>query len=370
MDNTKKSPVNTVIDVISGIFLPIVNLLSAAGILKGVLAILTGTDILSAEGETYLVLNAMADSLFYFLPVLLAATAAKKFGAEPFTAVVIAGVLLYPSLTTVLEAGTTVHFLGIPLRGITYHSSVIPMILAAGLLRFVERFLKRVLPEMVRGFLTPLLSILIVGTVTLAVFGPIGAVIGDVLAAGYAFVYGLSPVIAGILLGAAIQPMVIFGFHWSFILIGMNNITVSGHDTVLALMGPAVFAQAGAALAVMFKSKDSAFKSICASAVLSALFGITEPAMFGVNLPRKTPMAAVCIGGGIGGAIAGLSGAQAMSFAFPSLAALPVFYGNGFGLYLVSCLVGFAAAFVLTMVMKFQEAPTAGTSSDLAATER
>ncbi len=349
----KKNFLNWIIDGISGIFLPLVNLLSAAGIMKGILAILTSLAVLSAESETYLVLNAMADSLFYFLPVLLAYTSAKKFGANPYTAAVIAGVLLYPSLTVILEAGTTVHFLGIPLKGVTYHSGVIPMILAAGLLVYVERFAEKILPDMIKGFLTPFLCILIVGSVTLAVFGPAGAVIGDVLAAGYRFVYGLSPIAAGLLLGAVIQPMVIFGFHWSFILIGMNNITVSGHDTVLALMGPAVFAQAGAAFAVMIKSKDKEFRSICASAALSAMFGITEPAMFGVNLPRKIPMAAVCAGGAIGGALAGFSGAQAMSFAFPSLAALPVFYGPGFGMYVVSCLLGAVAAFVLTMVLKF-----------------
>ena len=185
-------------------------------------------------------------------------------------------------------------------------------------------------------------------------FGPFGAVVGDILAAGYEFVYGLSPVIAGLLLGAVIQPMVIFGFHWSFILISMNNITVNGRDTVLALIGPAVFAQAGAALAVMFKSKDKTFKSICASAALSAMFGVTEPAMFGVNLPRKKPLTAVCIGGGIGGALAGFSGVQAMSFAFPSIAALPVFYGDGFVLYLISCLLAFAVAFLVTMFLRFQ----------------
>ncbi|MDO5146033.1 MAG: PTS transporter subunit EIIC [Eubacteriales bacterium] len=355
MEKEKRQSVSsTIIDAISGIFLPIVNLLSAAGIMKGVLAILTTTGVLLTESETYLVLNAMGDSLFYFLPVLLAFTAGKKFGANPFTSVVIAGILLYPSLNTVLEAGNTVRFFGLPLKGVTYHSSVIPIILAAGLLALVEKMLNRVLPDIIKGFMVPLLSILIVGTITLLSFGPVGAIIGDGLAAVYKTIYGLSPIIAGLLLGAIIQPMVIFGFHWSFILIGMNNITVSGHDTVLALMGPAVFAQAGAALAVMLKSKDKSFQSICASAALSAMFGITEPAMFGVNLPRKKPMAAVCIGGGIGGALAGLSGAQALSFAFPSLASLPVFFGPGFGLYLVSCLAGFAVAFAVTMVLKFE----------------
>lgn len=356
MEEKKKTGLAAIIDGISGIFLPIVNLLSAAGILKGLLAVLTAAGILSIESETYLVLNAMGDSLFYFLPMLLAFTAARKFGANPFTAVVIAGVLLYPPLTTLLEAGATIHFLGLPLKGVTYRSSVIPIILAAGLLHFTERLLDQALPDMVKGFLTPLLSILIVGLAALLLFGPFGAIVGDVLAAGYEFVYGLSPVMAGLLLGAVIQPMVIFGFHWSFILISMNNIMVNGQDTVLALIGPAVFAQAGAALAVMVKSKDPSYRSICASAALSAMFGITEPAMFGVNLPRKKPMLAVCIGGGVGGALAGFSGARAMSFAFPGLAALPVFYGPGFGLYMAGCLAGFAAAFTVTLFLRFETA--------------
>lgn len=178
-------------------------------------------------------------------------------------------------------------------------------------------------------------------------------VIGDGLPAGYEWVYALSPIIAGLLLGASVQPMVIFGFHWSLILIAMNNLAVSGHDTVLAMMGPPVFAQAGAALAVMIKSHSPAFKSTCVSAAVSAMFGITEPAMFGVNLPRKKPLIAVCVGGGIGGVIAGISGAQASAFAFPSLVALPIFFGKGFLLYLIAYLTGLLVAFIATLIFKF-----------------
>lgn len=350
----RKSVAAVLIDGISAIFMPIIGLLSAAGILKGVIAILTSSGVLDTTGHTHLVLMAMSDSLFYFLPVLLAYTAAKKFGADPFVAVVIAGALLYPGLTTAMEEEQIIHFLGIPLRSVAYHSSVIPIILAAGLLTFVEKGLKRVVPKLVQSFMVPLLSIFIVGTVTLFAFGPAGAVIGDALASGYSFIYRLSPVAAGVLLGAFIQPMAIFGFHWSFLLIGMNNIMLNGRDTVLALMGPPVFAQAGAALAVLLKSRSRGFKSICASAVVSALFGITEPAMFGVNLPRKKPLLAVCIGGGLGGILAGYSGAEAMAFAFPGLASLPVFFGQGFGLFMAGCGLAFAAAFVLTLLFRFE----------------
>lgn len=353
MKRSAKDIINIVIDGISGIFLPIVNLLSAAGIMKGILIILTTTRVLSTTSGTYLILDAMASSLFTFLPVLLAYTSAKKFGADPFTSVVIAGILLYPNLVAVQASGKTIDFLGIPILGVKYASSVIPIIMAVGMLVYLERWLNLVLPEVVRGFLTPFLCIILVGFATLFTFGPLGKVIGDGLAAGYEWVYALSPIFAGLLLGASVQPMVIFGFHWSLILIAMNNIAVSGHDTVLAMMGPAVFAQAGAALAVMIKSHDPAFKSTCISAAVSAMFGITEPAMFGVNLPRKKPLVAVCLGGGIGGVMAGISRAQATAFAFPSLVALPIFFGKGFVMYLASCLSGLVVAFLLTLVLKF-----------------
>ena len=350
----KKSIMGSVIDGVSQIFLPIVNLLSAAGILMGTMAILTATAVLSSDSGTYLVLSSMAGSLFYFLPMLIAFTAAKKFGANPFTAVVIAGVLLYPSLVAAMEGGTTVYFLGLPLRGIVYRSSIIPMILAAWLLSYVEKLLDRVLPAVAKGFLTPLLSILTVGTATLFIFGPVGAVIGDALAAGYEFVHGVSPIVAGLVLGAAIQLMVIFGFHWSILLIAVNSVAITGYENLSAIIAPAVFAQAGAAFAVMIKSRSKTLRGTCASAILSAVFGVTEPAMFGVNLPRKKPMIGVCIGGGIGGAIAGFSGVQAATFAFPSIVTLPLFLGDGFVIFLVSCLVGFGASMGFSMAVRFE----------------
>lgn len=348
------SLVNKIIDGISAIFLPIVSLLSAAGILKGFIIILTTTNVLATDSDTYLILNAMADSLFYFLPILLAYTSAKKFNANPFTAVVIAGILLYPALNTILESGKTIYFLGLPLKGVTYHSSVIPIILATATLSYVERFFDKIFPDLIKSFLTPLLSIVVVGFITLFLFGPLGAIIGDCLAYIYELIYSFSPILSGILLGAIIQPMVIFGFHWSFLLVAMNNVAVLGSDTILALIGPAVFAQVGAGLAVLVKSKNPQFKSLCASSILSAIFGVTEPVMFGVNLPRKKPMIAVCIGGGIGGAIAGYSGAKAVAFVLPSLASLPVFLGEGFGIYLFSYFVSAVVAFAVTYILKFK----------------
>ena len=351
----KKNVINTVIDTISEIFLPIVNLFTAAGILMGVLAVLTTANLLYPGGHTFMVLNTMASSVFYFLPILLAVTAAKKFGANPYTAAVIAGVLLYPAMIAAMEAETVISFFGLPLLSTVYRSSVIPMVFGAWLLSYAEKFFNKFLPEIIKGFFTPLFSILTVGTVTLMIFGPIGAVISAGLASGYEFIYSAYPVMAGFVIGFIGQPLVIFGLHWGLLLVGMNNVSVNGYDTIMALMGPAVLAQGGAAFAVMLKNKNNAFRATCASAGISAFFGITEPAIYGVNLPRKKPMLGACIGGSIGSAIAGFSGVYASVFVFPSIVTLPVFLGEGFILYVTACVLAVLISFVFTLIFRFED---------------
>lgn len=328
----KKKITDLLIQGISDIIMPVIHLLTAAGIMKGILIILSSMGILSESSDTYLVFNAIADSAFYFLPVLLAITAAKKFHASPFTAVAVAGVLLYPSLTTAMDAAESLRFLGIPMKSVIYHSSVIPILLTVALLHYIEKFFDSHLPELLRSSLTPLFSVVLASLAALLVFGP---------------------VIAGVILGAAVQPMVIFGFHWSLILIGINNLAVNGYDTVLPLMGTGVFAQVGAAMAVFVKTKRKDVRSNCVSASLSALFGVTEPAMFGINLPLKKPMIAVLIAGAAGGALVGMSGAHAMAFGLPSLVTLPIFFGDGFAMLVAGCVLSMILAFVLTLFMKF-----------------
>ncbi|OMF83979.1 protein-L-isoaspartate O-methyltransferase [Paenibacillus sp. FSL R7-0333] len=354
---SKRSLVNIIIDGISGIFLPIVNILSAAGIMKGLLAGVVALELISKTEGTYTVLNAMADSLFHYLPLLLAFTAARKFGANPYTAVVIGGVMLYPSLTTLFANNEVIEFMGMSIKPVNYPASAIPIILAVGLLVYVERFCVKILPEVIRGFFTPLISVIVVSSVTLLVFGPMGALAGDALADGYRTVYNLSSVGAGMVLGAIIQPMVIFGLHWSLVPLAINNISTGGSDTILALMGPAAFAQAGAALAVFIKAKDKQFRTLSLSASISALFGVTEPAMFGVNLPLRKPMIIVCCAGSIGGGMVGMFGSSAISFAFPGLATLPAYLGEGFGGFLIACTTGFLIALIATLCVKLGPEP-------------
>jgi PTS system beta-glucosides-specific IIC component len=349
----RKNLVSAAIETLSGIFLPIVNLLSAAGILKGIVIALSTAGVLSPADTTYTFLYAMGDGLFYFLPVVLAATAAKKFGANVYTALVIGGILLYPSLTDLFEAGRTLSLAGVPLIPVRYPYSVIPIIFAAALQSFLEKGCGKVFPALVKEFLTPLFTTVITVSAVFFVLGPAGKLIGDALAAGYSAVYTMSRIAAGFFVGGLIQVMVIFGFHWGLIPIAMNNIAVNGSDTLLAFFAPPVFAQAGAAFGVFCKTKNRALKTSALSAVVSALFGITEPALFGVTMPLKKPFIAVCIAGALGGALAAYSRAAAMAFAFPSMLTMPVFIGNGFGLLLFSCLFSLLLAFILTLVFKF-----------------
>lgn len=357
--NQNKSFLSKLVDGISDIFLPIVNLLSCAGIIKGLTLVLVTTGVLSDTSDTYAVLNAMGDSLFYFLPIILSNSCAEKFGANRYTAMVIAGVLLYPRLVALMSDKASIDFFGLGIKSVTYSSSVIPTILGCAMLAYVEKFLEKRLPEVIKGFAKPIIAIVLVSLATLFAFGPLGAVIGDGLAAGYDFIYQLSPIIAGLCLGATIQLMVLVGVHWSFILIAMNNVALTGQDTILALIGPAIFAQAGAGLAVLVKTKGNdeqtkKFRSVCITGIVSAILGVTEPVMYGVNLPKKKPMIAVCIGGGLGGALVGLSGTYARAFAFPSLASFPVYFGEGFLMFIGACVLGFVSAFLVSLFLKYE----------------
>jgi beta-glucoside PTS system EIICBA component len=348
VNKQKNSLFSKVIAAISEMFLPIVNLMCASGILKGILIILTSTSVISSSSDTYLILYAISDSTFYFLPVLLAITSAKAFHTNPFYSTVVALVLLYPSITEAFGSGLGLDFLGLPIRTVSYSSSMIPIVMATAFLAVLERFLNKHIHPLITSFLTPLICITTVSLVTLFVFGPIGAIIGDVLAVGYTALYEFSSPLAGFILGGLIQPMVVFGIQWGLVLVALNNVTLTGFDSIIPVLAPSVFAQAGAGLAVFLKSKNLKFKAVCAPTVISAFFGVTEPVLFRVNVPRKRPFFFACLGGAVGGYLAGLSQIQTPAFVFPSVITLPVYYGDNFLLYLSGSLVGLLIGFFLT----------------------
>lgn len=350
-----KSLFSKVIDTISGIFIPMLNVLMAAALIKGFLFLFKNLGFISETDGVYQILYALSNGFFYFLPVFLAYTASKKLKADPFTSILIACTMLYPDITKVFEKGTGLDFLGLPVQSVTYPSSVIPIILAVWLLHYVELPLEKYLPKAVKGFLKPMIALLIVVPATFLVFGPVGALIGNILADAYSALYGLSPALAGAVFGFIWQPMVVFGVQWGMIPVIIQHISVNGIDTILPLLGPAVMGQAGAAMAVSLLSKNKNRKALAFSCGVTAILGVTEPALYGVNVPLKRPMLAACIAGAIGGAIVGNAHAGAVSFAFPSILTLVVYLGKGFWTFFICLLLDFVLGFVLTMLFGIKE---------------
>jgi PTS system beta-glucosides-specific IIC component len=349
------SLISKAIDLISSIFSPLLGILAGAGLLKGLLSITTTFHWLDPAGGTYKMLYAAADSFFYFLPFFLAYTTARKFKTSPFTAMAIAGALVYPDIVAFQAAGTQIDFFGIPVVLMKYSTTVIPIILAVWILSYLESFLKKHLHESIRNLFTSILCLVVMVPVTYLVLGPIGTYVGTGLASGISWTYNLSPIVAGFVVGSIFQVLVIFGIHWGLIPIMLNNITKYGRDTISPLYGPAIVAQAGAALGVFLKTKNKKLKTVSMSAFITGLFGVTEPAIYGVNLKLKKPFIIACLSGGVGGAIAGAYHASAVALVPKSILTFPAFVGPGFIGYVIGFIVAFVLSVVLTYIVGFND---------------
>lgn len=353
--NEKKSFLSIAIDIISAIFTPMLSVMCGSGILKGILMLCTTMGWLTETDGTYRILYAACDSVFYFLPIVLAFTAAKKFKANQFIAVAIAGALVYPDMSAMYSAGEAVSFLGIPVVLMSYSSTVVPIILSIFVLAKFEQFLNKRLPVVCKNFITPTLCLAVIVPITFLVFGPIGNTVGNGLAAAYSYMYDLNPTIAGGILGALWPIFIIFGVHWGFVPIVTNNLAIYGRDTLFTITGPVNFAQAGAAFGVFLKTKDKNLKAVAGSAAASGLFGITEPAVYGVTLKYKKPFIIASIGSGIAGAIVGYAGTGASGFVGCSILTLPAYIGQGFGLFLVACALAFLISAIGTYLFGYSD---------------
>ncbi len=348
----KKGIYQIIIDQITGIFLPVINLITAASILKSVIVLLGNFHILNPEGGIYQVFYAVGDGFFYFLPVFLALSAAKKWKTDEFTSLLIALTLLYPGIVQAVEEGEGLGFGPMHIPQTIYHSSVLPILMAIGLLCWVEKPLEKYLHESIKGFMKPILCCVVVLPITFMMFGPIGTWIGDVLTKLFFAIYEKNAVLAGAFMGFIMQPMVVVGAHWSVVPVSISNIMTNGYDVIMPLVGGAVYAQSGAAFAVALMYQDKERKRMAYQASLTAALGVTEPSLFGVNVPLTYPMICACVAGAIGGSVAGISGAHCNSFAFPSVMTSVAYAGDGFLLFMISMLMGFPLGFLFTMMFR------------------
>ncbi|CAM7787864.1 PTS beta-glucoside transporter subunit IIABC [Klebsiella quasipneumoniae subsp. similipneumoniae] len=320
----KGSLLGQIIDVVSGIFTPFIGVLAASGILKGMLALAVVCGWLTPQQGTYKIWFAASDALFFFFPLFLGYTAGKKFGGNPFVSMVIGGALTHPLMIQAFEAsqapGAAVeHFLGIPVTFINYSSSVIPIILASWVCCWLERKSNALLPSPMKNFFTPAICLAVVVPLTFLLIGPLATWLSHLLAQGYQIIYAVAPWLAGAAMGALWQVCVIFGLHWGLIPLMINNLTVLGHDSMLPMLLPAVMGQVGAVLGILLKTRDARQKVLAGSAFSAGIFGITEPAIYGLTLPLRRPFIFGCVAGAIGGAIVGFSNAHVYSFGFGNI---------------------------------------------------
>ncbi|WBM69494.1 PTS beta-glucoside transporter subunit IIABC [Buttiauxella sp. WJP83] len=312
------------IDLVSAVFTPFIGVMAASGILKGLLAMAVVFGWLSTDTGTYKLWFAASDALFYFFPLALGYTAGKKFGGNPFITMAIGGALTHPVVMQAFDAANqagavTENFLGIPITFINYSSSVIPILFASWVSCWIEKGSNKVLPSAIRNFFTPLFCLAITVPLTFLLIGPAATWLSQLLAHGYEAIYAFAPWLAGGVMGAIWQVCVIFGLHWGMVPLMINNLSVFGHDTLLPLLLPAIMGQVGACLGIFLRTRDTRLKMLAGSAVSAGIFGITEPAVYGVTLPHRRPFIFGCIAGGIGGAIVGFSHSNVYSFGFANI---------------------------------------------------
>ncbi len=361
----KKSVVNTLIDTLTGIFTPILPAITAAGMIKAILSILVVFKFTTKDAQVYQILNFMADSAFYFLPIMLANSAAKKFKCNPYLAMMLGGILLHPNFVGMVaaskETGEAIKFLFLPIYNANYASSVIPIILIVWLQSYVEPLADRISPKAIKFFSKPLITILITGFAALVVVAPIGYVIsswvGVVMNTMNERVSWLAPTILGFL-----SPLLVMtGTHYGLLPIAINNRLTIGYDT---LMYPGMLAsntaQGASALAVSLKTKNSELKQLASSAGITAVCGITEPALYGVNLRFRSALYGAMIGGGVGGFFMGITKVRNYSGGSPGLLTLPSFIGgdsmSSFTFACIGMAISVAVSFIVTYML-YKDSP-------------
>lgn len=368
----KESLFDRFIGTISGIFQPVLGLMSAAGMLKGLNILFSIMGWYSDTSGVYIFLSGISDALFMYLPVILGYTAAQKFKLKPLMGVLLGLALCYPALqlSTLSEASEPIYTLfsgtffsspvyldvfGIPLISIDYTSTVIPIILIVYFASFCQRFFDRVIPDVIKFFIAPMLTMVVALTLGFLVIGPIATFGSNLIAEGVLAVRNFSPMLSGAIVGFFWQILVIFGLHWGIIPIYINNIATLGYDNVMMPFFATTFAQTAVVLAMVIKTKDKQLKRMGIPAVISGVFGITEPAIYGITLPRKTPFIISCIASGIAGAYYGFANLREYIFGgmgifeFPAMID-PKTHGTG---DIVVAVIGLAIAIPIALILTF-----------------
>lgn len=350
----KKNPINRVIETIAGIFTPLLAPLVGCGMMKCLSSLLTVSGLVDGKSGFITIFNMIADVIFYFMPFFLAVSAAKKFKTNEYLSVALAGCLIHPTIlnaaSAIAETGVkTIDFLGVPILLVKYTSTVIPIILSVWVMSYVYKYVEKIIPDMLKIILVPMIVLLIMVPLELTALGPVGSYIGNGLTNIIDYLFKTNGIIAGAFLGFARPILVMFGMHYSIMPMQIQQVAEVGYTTILPSAIAANLAQAGAVFAVFLMAKNKTMKMAAGSSTVSAVFGITEPAIYGVNLKYKKPFFAACVAGGIVGGFFGMVNASGTAIAIPGILSLGTYQADKY-IYMI---IGTAAAFILGAVFTF-----------------
>lgn len=361
----KKGLFSEFLTLIMNIFSPVLGVLAASGMIKGMNSLFLLMNVLTDKDGTYIILNAIGDSLFYFLPIVLGYTTAKRFHVKEIIGITLGGVLVYPTIVqlmtaqplekvfqgTWMESDVYLTFLNMPVILQNYTSTVIPIILAVYTAAQIEKVLNRIVPSVVKGFFVPFFTLLITAPLAFLVIGPIALTLQKLLGALVNGLILLSPGVAGFVIGAFWSIFVMFGLHWGVIPLIVTNLSTFGYDVINPLIFTGAFASCGAVLGVILRTRSNKVRNIAVPALISSFFGINEPSMYGVLIPRKKIFIATLLSAGIGAAVVGFTGAKLYVFSASGIFGLPGFVPpTGIDGSFIGLLVGTAISIVLALV--------------------
>lgn len=355
----EKKGVKRVLDIISGIFLPVIPAMAGSGMLKALLIVMSMLGWLKPTSQSYLILSFVSDTVFYFLPVMLAHSASVKLKTNPYVSMIMGAMLINPNFVQMVQLALKNHgsikLFGLPVTLATYSSSVVPVLLAIWAMSYIEPLIDRIIPKMMHTIFTPLVELLVMTPLTFVVLAPIGTWLGDGLAGVITWINGYAGWAIPLIIGVLSPLLVMTGMHYALISVAINNLAKVGWENII---GPGMLvsniAQGGAALAVATKTKDEKLRALGISTGLSAVLGITEPALYGINLRYQKPLISAMVGGGLGGLFLGIMKVRRFQQVPPGLLSLPSFIGNDINnlwFAVIGLLIAFVSSYVLQLFL-------------------